>query len=188
MLSNSAAPLAKGLPVAASIPVTHTARVDTFIDDLINCFLDAESNRATQPHVVPLAMHCTSRSHTGKGEPITRRDILSNPKLIAEGAPREEQMVLGWMIDTHLLLIKLPRDKHAAWILEVESLRIHRITTHADTDSLVAKTQPRRFPCSPSPPLPDPATIAHESKPTAATTNNGLEERESGLRTLGRVP
>jgi hypothetical protein len=43
------------------------------------------------------------------------------------------------MINTHLLLIKLPRDKYEAWILEVESLRIHRVTTYADIDSLVRK-------------------------------------------------
>ncbi len=139
MLSESAALLAKGLPMAVTIPVTHTARVDTFMDDLINCFLDSESNRATQPHVVPLAMHCASRPHAGKDEPIIRRDMLSSPKRIAEGAPREEQVVPGWMTDTHLLLIKSPRDKHETRILEVESLRIHRVTTHADIDSLVGK-------------------------------------------------
>jgi hypothetical protein len=49
--------------------------------------------------------------------------------LIAEGAPREEQIALGWMINTHLLLLKLLKDKYEAWILEVKSLRIHRITT-----------------------------------------------------------
>jgi hypothetical protein len=139
ILSLSTAPLTKGLPLGVIIPVTHTARVDTFIDDLINCFLDTEANRDTQPHVVPLAMHCTSRPHAGEDEPITRRDILSGPKLIAEGAPREEQVVLGWLLDTHLLLIKLPVDKYDAWILEVRSLRIHRVTTYADIDSLVGK-------------------------------------------------
>jgi hypothetical protein len=71
MLSQSAAPLAKALPLAVVVPVTHTARVECFIDDLINCFLDAEENRARQPHVVPLAMHCTSRPHTGDDEPIS---------------------------------------------------------------------------------------------------------------------
>jgi hypothetical protein len=92
--------------MAVVIPVTHTARVDSFIEDLIKCFLDAESNRATHPHVVPLVMHCTSWPHAGNNKPITRRDVLSSPKLlIAKGAPREEQAVLGLMIDTHLLLI-----------------------------------------------------------------------------------
>jgi hypothetical protein len=86
-LSSSTAPLAMALSLAVCAPVTHTARVDSYIDDLINCFLDTEENREKQPHVVPLAMHCTSRPHAGDDEPITRRDIVSGPKLIAEGAP-----------------------------------------------------------------------------------------------------
>jgi hypothetical protein len=108
--------------MAVCIPVTHTARVDSFIDDLINCFLDTAENREKQPHVVPLAMHCTSRPHAGAAEPITRRDILSGPKLIAEGTPAEEHIVLGWLIDTHLLQLKLPADKFDAWMIELISL------------------------------------------------------------------
>jgi hypothetical protein len=80
LLSSSTAPLAQGLPLAVIVPVTHTARVDSYIDDLINCFLDTEKNRAKQPHVVPLAMHCTSRPHAGTNEPITRRDIYSRAR------------------------------------------------------------------------------------------------------------
>jgi hypothetical protein len=70
-LSNSKEPLARAFPMAVHIPVTHTARVDSFIDNLINCFLDTKENRARQPHIVPLAMHCTSCPHAGSAEPIT---------------------------------------------------------------------------------------------------------------------
>jgi hypothetical protein len=48
--------------------------------------LDALENRAKKPHhVVPLAMHCTSQPHAGDNEPISWRDIVLGPKLIAEG-------------------------------------------------------------------------------------------------------
>jgi hypothetical protein len=139
ILSRSTAPLAKALPLAVVVPVTHTARVECFIDDLINCFLDAEENRERQPHVVPLAMHCTSRPHAGDDEPISRRDIASGPKLIAKGTPAEDQTVLGWMLDTHLLLVVLPKDKYEAWIAELKALSDDRVTTYADLDSLVGK-------------------------------------------------
>jgi hypothetical protein len=153
-------PARKRLPMAVTIPVTHTARVHTFIDDLINCFLDTESNRATQPHVVPLAMHCTSRPHAGNDKPITRRDILSSPKLIAEGAPREEKIVLVWMINTHLLLVKLPRNKQedSGSGITQNSPRHHTCRHRLPG----RKTQPRRLPCSPCPPLLDQAPIAHK--------------------------
>jgi hypothetical protein len=38
MLSLNTVPLAKALPLAILVPVTHTARVECFINDLINCF------------------------------------------------------------------------------------------------------------------------------------------------------
>ena len=125
--------------MAGCVPVTHTARVDSFIDDLINCFLDTEENRARQPHVVPVAMHCTSRPHAGTAEPIARRDILSGPKLIAEGTPAEEQLVLGWMLDTHRLLMRLPQDKYDAWSQDLRDLRLNKVTTYGDIDSIVGK-------------------------------------------------
>ena len=36
-------------------------------------------------------------------------------KLIAEGLPKEIQIVLGWPIDTQQLLLSLPEDKFLAW-------------------------------------------------------------------------
>ena len=36
-------------------------------------------------------------------------------KLIAEGLPKEIQIVLGWSIDTQQLLLSLPEDKFLAW-------------------------------------------------------------------------
>ena len=60
--------------------------------------------------------------------------MLSGPKLVAEGAPAEEQIVLGWMmLDTHLLLVILPRDKYKACILEAQSLQLHRVAPYASS-------------------------------------------------------
>ena len=36
-------------------------------------------------------------------------------KLIAEGLPKEIQIVVGWSIDTQQLLLSLPEDKFLAW-------------------------------------------------------------------------
>jgi hypothetical protein len=89
-------PLSPALPTAVKIPLSSTARVDGFIDDLICVFLDSPKNRAQAPHAIPLAMFVTSRSHTGDdAEPIERRNILSLLKLQAKGSPDERQNVLG---------------------------------------------------------------------------------------------
>jgi hypothetical protein len=73
-------------------------------------------------------------------EPITLRGILSVPKLAAEGGtPAELQIVLGWMMDTHLILIQLPCDKYEAWALELGTIRHQRAMAFEELDSLVGK-------------------------------------------------
>jgi hypothetical protein len=109
-------PFGLAQPMAVIIPPVITGRVDGFIDDLINVFLDTVENCRRQPHVVPLAMFVTSRPHAGaETEPIQRRSILSLEKLLAEGAPAESQIVLGWRLDTRRLSVALPQDKFEAW-------------------------------------------------------------------------
>jgi hypothetical protein len=127
-------PLEKGRTMSVLVPETKGGKVDGFIDDLINVFLDSEENCARQPHVVPLAMHITSRPHAGEGkEPIPRRPILSQPKLVAEGSPAEVQVVLGWKVDTRRLEVSLPRDKFDAWMLD---LRVSRESKRVDRKEL----------------------------------------------------
>jgi hypothetical protein len=122
------------------VPLSSTARVDGFIDDLILVHLDTPTNNAKAPHAVPLAMHVTRRPHAGdSNEPITRRNILSLPKLLAEGTPDERQIVLGWLIDTHRLLILLPDNKFTAWMDDLQRFLRHQRCSHEDLDTLVGR-------------------------------------------------
>jgi hypothetical protein len=132
--------LAPARDPAFHIPLSSTARVDGFIDDLIVVFLDTASNRAKAPHAVPLAMHVTSRPHAGaEEEPVPRRNILSLPKLLAEGTPDERQIVLGWLLDTHLLRVSLPEDKFTAWLDDVLRILRRQSCSQEDLDTLVGR-------------------------------------------------
>jgi hypothetical protein len=132
--------LAKALGTSVIIPLSSTARVDGFIDDLICVFLDSAENRSRAPHAVPLAMHVTNRPHAGdEAEPIKRRNILSMPKLEAEGTPDERQIVLGWMLDTHLLLVELPVDKFKAWISDVLQFLRNQGCSQEELDTLIGR-------------------------------------------------
>ncbi|KAI2509039.1 hypothetical protein MHU86_5415 [Fragilaria crotonensis] len=123
---NESVAIATGRRMAVEVPMPESGpvgRVDGFIDDLINVFLDTPENCRSQPHVVPLAIHVTSRPHAGDDkEPIPRRPLLSLTKLIAEGSPAEVQIVLGWRLDTRRLLITLPDDKFRAWTGEIDDM------------------------------------------------------------------
>ena len=134
-------PIAQARTMAVAIPPTKAGgRVDGFIDDLINVFLDTPENCRRQPHVVPLAMHLTSRPHAGDAdEPVPRRPILSIPKLEAEGRPEEIQIVLGWRLNTRSLEASLPDDKFRAWSIDIASLLVKKACTMKELETLVGR-------------------------------------------------
>ena len=116
-----------------------TARSDSFLDDLIQVFLDTPWNRAREPHVVPLAIHVTSRPHAGSAEPIKRRELVSKPKLIAKGGPAEDQIVLGWTLDTRSLPVLLPFDKFEAWSCDLKGIIAERKGTFGQWETTVGR-------------------------------------------------
>ena len=135
-------PVAQARPMAVVVPISDTAtgRVDGYIDDLINVFLDSPENCRRQPQVVPLAMHITSRPQAGDDlEPLPRRPLLSTPKLISEGSPAEIQSVLGWQLDTRRLLLSLPNDKHSAWDKEIQTMVDNGSCIYAELDRMVGR-------------------------------------------------
>ena len=82
-------PLAQAQTLAVHILMDITARTDCFIDDLIRAFLDTPENRQREPHAVPLAIHITTRPHTGDREPVPHHILVQAENMIAEGTPAE---------------------------------------------------------------------------------------------------
>jgi hypothetical protein len=139
-------PLAQARPMAVGIPTTVTARTDCFIDDLIRVFLDSPEARAREPHAVPLAIFVTSRPHAGdSSEPVPRRSLMQAAKLIAEGTPAEIQTVLGWALDTHILVIQLPVDKFIAWTADIAGILETSRCTFGDLESTVGRLNHASF-------------------------------------------
>ena len=120
--------------------------MDDFIDDLINVFVDTPANCRIQPHVVPLAIHITSRPHAGDdSEPVIRRPLLSPAKLLAEGSPAEIQIVLGWKINTRRLTISLPDDKFTAWSADLTKIHVRKSCLYHELDELVGRLNHTSF-------------------------------------------
>ena len=132
-------PIARAMPMAVHVPTNVTARSDSFIDDLIRVFLDTPRNRAREPHAVPLAIHVTSRPHAGAAEPVPRRELVSQPKLIAEGGPAEVQIVLGWTLNTRSLQVILPSDKFEAWSNDLQEIIAERKGTFGQLESTIGR-------------------------------------------------
>jgi hypothetical protein len=75
----------------------------------------------------------------GEAEPVKRRGLLSAPKLEAEGTPAEVQIVLGWNLNTRLLLILLPDDKYEAWSVDIVAIIAVKRTTFGELESTLGR-------------------------------------------------
>ena len=149
-------------------------KVDGFIDDLINIFVDTPENCARQPHVVPLAMHVTSRPHAGDNEePVPRRPIPSLPKLVAEGRPEEVQTVLGWTLNTRRIEIALPSDKYLAWLADIRGIRESGNCSHAALDTPVGRLNHTAYV------LPNARHFLSRIRATLGRTSSGRMNRRS---------
>ena len=113
-------PFAQGRPLAVQVLTSPESFVDVYLDDMVQLFLDTEENLRRSPGIVPLALHLLVRP-TAPDEPIKRSDILAADKMMAEGSPSEEMRVLGWLIDTRRLLLRLPNEKFINWSRLVQS-------------------------------------------------------------------
>ena len=70
---------------------------------------------------------------------MKRREIVSNPKLVAEGGPAETQIVLGWTLNTRLLLVILPYDKFEAWSGDLLEIITERKGTFGQLESMIGR-------------------------------------------------
>ena len=58
------------------------------------------------------------------------------PKLLAEGSPAEQQIVLGCLLDTRCLLVSLPDDKYTAWTETIARIVREKGCTKGELDTL----------------------------------------------------
>ena len=110
------------------VPVPfHWAVADGYIDDIITVALDCASWVTKAQNAAPLAVHTIFRP-TDNTDPLPRADATSIPKLDGEGTPDEIKTVLGWVLNTRLFRIFLPKIKAKDWIHDLKSiLRLKRV-------------------------------------------------------------
>ena len=112
-------PLAPARAMAVKVPTTLLGRGDCFLDDIIKVFLARWDIIKRNAASVPLAMHASMRP-LAKDEPVPRKETISLTKLLLKGTPSELMILLGWLIDTRRLLLRLPKDKYERWKRKLE--------------------------------------------------------------------
>jgi hypothetical protein len=130
-------PFATAVPLSVDLPVDDEPKTEVYIDDLFNCYLLRHLVKGGR--ILPFVLHLLGRpTHTE--DPITRDDILSITKFLAEATPSEVKTILGWEVDTRRLLLSLPADKVAAWSESIQiMLRSPTKVSYEDLDTLIGR-------------------------------------------------
>ena len=129
------------LPIQDNEHTSNLRKNDCYLDDIIAVIMDCPSSVQRWSTAAPLAIFLSLWPHTKDKEPIPRKPGLSPAKMEAEGTPAELQVVLGWDINTRLLIICLPLNKFKTWSKDIQNLinnTAHRISEQ-DLDSLIGR-------------------------------------------------
>ncbi len=129
-------PIAPAEEIAVKLPHDDSPKADCYIDDIFSVFLEEDVERGSR--IVPFVLHLLGRPIQDK-ESLTREDLLSMSKFIAEATPAERLKILGWLLDTRRLQIELPEDKYKAWIQTIEDLLQKDRVTYKELEQLLGR-------------------------------------------------
>jgi hypothetical protein len=137
ILEPPSVPFAIAVPLSVDLPVDDEPKTEVYIDDLFNCFLLRHLVKGGR--ILPFVLHLLGRP-THPGDAITRDDILSISKFLAEATPSELKTILGWEVDTRRLLLSLPADKVQAWSESIQTmLRSPSLVSYEALDTLIGR-------------------------------------------------
>jgi len=85
-----------------------------------------------------LAVHTVFRP-TDPNDPLPRADVTSIPKLDGEGTPDEVKTVLGWLLNTRLFRIYLPKLKARDWIHDIKTILRNKRVDSVTLESTIGR-------------------------------------------------
>lgn len=116
------------------LPLDDDPKADCYIDDIFMAFLEEDRNRGSR--IIPFVLHLLGRP-VQTDESLSRDDLLSIKKFLAEATPSEQKTILGWLIDARRLTIELPPKKHKAWVRTIIEMLAQDKVSHKDLERLI---------------------------------------------------
>jgi len=128
--------LSPALPVIVDLIDDDAPTFDVCIDDAFGSFLENDVQRGSA--IIPFVLHLFGRQ-LNDGEPLARDDLISIKKMLAEGTPSEVLPVLGWLVDTRRMEIKLPPDKAGLWSTDIKDLIVAGSASKQELETLIGR-------------------------------------------------
>ena len=133
-------PFASAKPTSVPNLEGSNCSADVFIDDIITVGVHLGNNLEKIVAAPCTVMHAIAHQASNR-HLIPRQDFIAEDKNEAEGAPEEQKIVLGWMIDTRRLIISLPHHKFVAWSTQLASFITRNTTNATDIQSLLGRLE-----------------------------------------------
>ena len=133
-------PFAPALETSVPNMEKDRCSADVFIDDVITVGVDIGDNTekimADPCTVIHALAHATEEDTV-----IPRQDMIAADKNIAEGAPEEVKIILGWEINTRTMSICLPHHKVVAWSAQLEECLKRKTSNSKQLQSLLGRLE-----------------------------------------------
>jgi hypothetical protein len=126
------------LPSLLQPPSRPEGFADVYVDDTMTIFLDTPQTLKRAPYAIHTATSVVARPSHAQ-EPIQREHLLSQEKYMAEGAPSETKVILGWLVNFRTLSIHLPDDKLAAWRNDIQTLQLQKFAHKKTLEQLIGR-------------------------------------------------
>jgi hypothetical protein len=133
-------PFGLGRELIVDIEVNPRGVNDIYLDDFISLTVDIQgTNNLERCAGAPLLAIAATARPSHSDEPIPREAMEAISKLIAEAAPEETKMILGWLLDFHKLIISLPDNKHHAWGNSVREILVRGMAKAKELETLIGR-------------------------------------------------
>ena len=139
IIQDDSVPFAEAMPMQVAPEADGKATTNNFVDDLITTFVmeyEQDADRAIQSVLVAFETICRPLIEEEK---ISREDVMSLSKLLAEGTPTEVLMILGWIVDTRNLEVQLPEDKIKLWLFDLDMMIENKMTFKKQIESVIGR-------------------------------------------------
>ena len=124
--------------MAVKIKANKSGQVDCYIDDLTTVTVDIENNWKRGSAAVLAAIHIIGRP-VDPDDPIKRVNLVSLTTLTAEASMEEWKILLGWKLNTRLLLVSLPFEKYRAWSDGINNIITRNHSSHDELETLIGR-------------------------------------------------
>jgi hypothetical protein len=114
-------PFGEARELSVSLQDQPCAKADCFVDDIMSVTVDKGDNLLRLATAPCMVIHAIGHSATGSTH-LKRQDLISEEKNVAEGAPEEEKICLGWTFNTRRLTVALPTHKYEAWDNQLQNI------------------------------------------------------------------